>query len=278
MGESIRRRLDAAQAADAMEFEQAKLRIAILAAVLVYFAVAFLWDRVLEDRELLVLLLVLGVMIAAIAHFGWIVARPGVSHRRRRAAVVIDMGGITLGMAPSGETGAVLFVLFPWVVIGNGFRFGRWDLHYAQALALAGFAIVLYASGFWREQPMLGAALMLLLILIPIYGSLLLARLSAASERAQQAGREAQAANAAKTRFVAAASHDLRQPMQALSMYTSVLAERVTEPDARRVVHGVELSVRTLEQLFDSLLDISKIESGVIKPAVMAFPLMPLIE
>src|SRR4051812_22437515 len=76
----------------------------------------------------------------------------------------------------------------------------------------------------------------------------------------------------------AAASHDLRQPMQALSMYTSVLHEQVANPASHRVIRGIELSVSTLEQLFDSLLDISKIESGVIKPDVTAFALLPLIE
>jgi signal transduction histidine kinase/CheY-like chemotaxis protein len=89
---------------------------------------------------------------------------------------------------------------------------------------------------------------------------------------------EAVAANIAKTKFLAAASHDLRQPMQALSMYASVLEGRVSDAGALRVVRGIELSVRVLEQLFDSLLDISKIESGVIKPDVFAFALMPLIE
>jgi signal transduction histidine kinase/CheY-like chemotaxis protein len=89
---------------------------------------------------------------------------------------------------------------------------------------------------------------------------------------------EAVAANIAKTKFLAAASHDLRQPMQALSMYASVLEGRVSDAGALRVVRGIELSVRVLEQLFDSLLDVSKIESGVIKPDVFAFALMPLIE
>ena len=279
MGDIIRQRLAAAQAADAMEFEQAtKLRFISIAAVLAYFIISFLWDRVLDDQELATMAAVLGVLVLAIAHFGWVVARPGVNEARRHAAVVLDLAGTALGMALSGETGTMLYVLLPWVIVGNGFRFGRWYLHFAQLVAIAGFGAVLYVSEFWHEHAMLGSALMLVLVLIPIYVSLLLGRLTAASERVREVGREAQAANAAKTRFLAAASHDLRQPMQALSMYTSVLEECVTERRARDVVRGVELSVRTLEQLFDSLLDISKIESGVIKPAVAVFPLMPLIE
>ena len=108
--------------------------------------------------------------------------------------------------------------------------------------------------------------------------SLLIARLHAASRRLQEARGEAEAANIAKTKFLAAASHDLRQPMQALSMYASVLEERVADAGTLRVVHGIQLSVTNLEQMFDSLLDISKIESGVIKPNIVAFPLVPLIE
>ena len=202
----------------------------------------------------------------------------GVSHLRRRTAVVLDMSAITMLMLSSGETGVVLYGLYPWVVLGNGFRFGRWYLHYAQALAIAGYATVWLLSPFWSNHTALGTALLLVLIAVPWYVSLLLAGLHAANQRLQEARREAETANAAKTRFLAAASHDLRQPMQALSMYASVLEERVKDAASMRVVDGIQLSVKALERLFDGLLDISKIELGVVKPNPFSFPLMPLIE
>jgi len=165
----------------------------------------------------------------------------------------------------------MLYAIYPWVVIGNGFRYGRWYLHYSQAVALAGFTLVIFMNPYWPHQPLLSSAMFLLLLAVPWYVSLLLKRLNAART-------EAEAANMAKTKFLAAASHDLRQPMQALSMYATVLEQRVSDASALRVVHGIQLSVTTLERMFDSLLDISKIESGVIKPSVVAFPLMPIIE
>src|SRR4029453_6992484 len=64
-------------------------------------------------------------------------------------------------------------------------------------------------------------------------------------------------------------------PMQALWMYASVLEQRVAAADALRAVHGVQLSVQTLEQLFGSLLDISKMESGGVQPNVGAVPPLP---
>jgi signal transduction histidine kinase/CheY-like chemotaxis protein len=204
--------------------------------------------------------------------------RPGISHPRRRAKVVMDMTAVSVLMLLGGETAALLYPIYPWVILGNGFRFGRWYLHYSQIVGLAGFSSVLLASEFWRDQPIVGVALLLVLLAVPWYAAALISRLHAASQRLHEARGDAEAANIAKTKFLAAASHDLRQPMQALSMYASVLEQRVSDPDAARVVQGVQLSCRVLEQLFDSLLDISKIESGVIQPKVAEFALMPLID
>ena len=273
----ISERLAAARAADELELEQAKLRLIIVACMEIYFLVTFLWDRVLDDGELFLIGLVLEIFLLGLAHLGWMLARPGPNHPRRRTGVLLDIGALTLGMVLGGEPGAVLYGLYLWVVIGNGFRFGRWYLHYAQALAICGFLVVMALSEFWRQHTTLGIALGLTLLAIPFYVSLLIARLHAASRRLQEARGDAEAANIAKTKFLAAASHDLRQPMQALSMYASVLEERVADAGTLRVVHGIRLSVTNLEQMFDSLLDISKLESGVVKPSMAAFPLAPLL-
>ena len=274
---ALRTRLTVAREADALEFEQAKLRLILIGLVELYFVVTFLWDRILDDGELATVVLVLGAIVLCAAHFGWVLLRPGPNHRRWRVGALLDTSAVTLSMALAGEAGAPLYGLYLWVIISNGFRFGRWYLHYAQALALSGFAIVVYFSDFWAEHPTVSAALFLVLIAIPMYVSRLASRLRAASRKLHEARGEAEAANAAKTRFLAAASHDLRQPMQALSMYASVLDGRIKDPGAQHLVHGVQLSVAALERLFDSMLDIAKIESGVIQPRVVTFPLMPLI-
>ncbi|HWM43542.1 MAG TPA: hybrid sensor histidine kinase/response regulator [Burkholderiales bacterium] len=278
MHPAIRDRLARARAGDAMELEQAKLRLTIVAAAELYFLVSYLLDRVLDDGELLVLAIIASVFALAVAHLGWMLLRPGANHVRRRAAVVLDMGATTAGMVLGAETGSMLYGVYLWVAIGNGFRYGRWYLHFAQALALAGFFLVILLTPFWQQHSVLSASLVLVLLAVPGYVSVLVARLQAASQRLQELRGEAEAANVAKTKFLAAASHDLRQPMQALSMYASVLEQRPSDAGTQRVVHGIKLSVTNLEQMFDSLLDISKIESGVVKPNIVAFPLQPLIE
>lgn len=81
----------------------------------------------------------------------------------------------------------------------------------------------------------------------------------------------AERANVSKSKFLAAASHDLRQPLHALALFTSALDERIRYPDVRRIVDNIDASVRALEKLFNALLDISRLDAGVWQPEVRDF-------
>ncbi|MCC7487011.1 MAG: response regulator [Burkholderiales bacterium] len=95
---------------------------------------------------------------------------------------------------------------------------------------------------------------------------------------AERARREAEAATRDKTRFFAAASHDLRQPLHAMGLFAAALAEKVREPEVRGVVASIHASVQALEALFNELLDIAKIDSGAVQPVVRAFALAPMFD
>ena len=95
-------------------------------------------------------------------------------------------------------------------------------------------------------------------------------------EKLARKSEEAERANIGKSKFLAAASHDLRQPLQALSLFTSVLSDQATEPKMRTVVEKIGESVRALQQMFDVLLDVSRLDAGVMQPAVRSFCLRDL--
>ena len=262
----------------AAEREQAKLRIAITTAWIAYFAVAFSWDGAWDARERLTMGGCAPFWLGACAHTVWVFRRPGVHPVRRVLAILLDYAPMTFAMVMLDERAAVLYYIYPWGVIGYGFRFGRRYLYLSQALAVIGFGLVVALNPFWHAHRSLSAALMLLLLAVPFYVGVLIERVQAARRREAQARAEAEAANLAKTKFLAAASHDLRQPMQALSMYASVLSGDRPPADARRIVQGIRLSVQALEAMFDGLLDIARLESGVVQASVVALPLMPLLE
>jgi signal transduction histidine kinase len=83
---------------------------------------------------------------------------------------------------------------------------------------------------------------------------------------AEEARRKAELASLAKSQFLAAASHDLRQPLYALSLFSSSLGTLKLDEEGRRVVGNIQDSVAVMESLFVGLLDISKLEAGVVQP------------
>jgi signal transduction histidine kinase/ActR/RegA family two-component response regulator len=85
-------------------------------------------------------------------------------------------------------------------------------------------------------------------------------------------------ANAAKTHFLAAASHDLRQPMQALVLLVESLRERVTEPETRRIVKNIRSSVTEMAALLNGILDISRFDAGTVKPERAHFPVRNVLD
>jgi signal transduction histidine kinase/CheY-like chemotaxis protein len=92
----------------------------------------------------------------------------------------------------------------------------------------------------------------------------------AIAERAQQV---AETASRSKTQFFAAASHDLRQPLHAMGLFAAALYEKIKDPEVLSTVKSINAAVAALEGLFNELLDLSKIESGALKPSVSNFPL-----
>lgn len=103
-------------------------------------------------------------------------------------------------------------------------------------------------------------------------------RVAEATRLYRQKKEEAESANQAKSRFLAVASHDLRQPVHALGMFATELAQHHHQPDDRRLIAQIERSIEALENLLDALLDMSKLEAGTVKPERVAFPLGPLLQ
>ncbi|HYD70225.1 PAS domain S-box protein [Azospirillum sp.] len=84
----------------------------------------------------------------------------------------------------------------------------------------------------------------------------------------RRAKEEAEHANRAKSKFLAAASHDLRQPMQSLMLFSAALAPSVQDERGRKTLTLLERGLDTLKALLDSLLDVSRLDAGIIHPEI----------
>ncbi|MBI4921961.1 MAG: PAS-domain containing protein [Devosia nanyangense] len=92
------------------------------------------------------------------------------------------------------------------------------------------------------------------------------------------ARKKADAANRDKTRFLAAASHDLLQPLNAARLYTATLIERAGGTDLGALAQSIEASLNAVEEIMSALLDMSRIDSGALKPQPGAFEVRGLIQ
>jgi signal transduction histidine kinase/CheY-like chemotaxis protein len=88
----------------------------------------------------------------------------------------------------------------------------------------------------------------------------------------------AEEASNAKSRFLAAASHDLRQPVHALSLFVAALRPRVTDKEALAMLGHIDTSVLAMGGLFNGLLDISRLDAGVVEVNAETFAIHPLLE
>ncbi len=106
----------------------------------------------------------------------------------------------------------------------------------------------------------------------------LIERLTVEKQKAEDAAALAHRSNESKSKFLAAASHDLRQPLQALRLLAATLkVQTLNQSDSAATINSVDDSVHALKELFDSLLDISRLDSGTVDLQIEHFALADLL-
>ena len=98
-----------------------------------------------------------------------------------------------------------------------------------------------------------------------------------AKQSAEEAQREAEHANSAKSKFLAAASHDLRQPIHAQGLFLGVLSRTELTAYQRELLSSARAALEASGEMLNTLLDFSRIEAGVVKPQTRPFLLQPLL-
>ncbi len=101
--------------------------------------------------------------------------------------------------------------------------------------------------------------------------------LTTLNSQLEKATSDAQAANVGKTRFVAAASHDILQPLNAAKLFASSLVERLSGGENEKLVRNVDASLEAVEEILNALLEISKLDAGAMKAEVTSFPINDIL-
>jgi two-component system, sensor histidine kinase RpfC len=174
---------------------------------------------------------------------------------RRGFGVAMDIAMLSWTMWYVGARGMPLILVYVWVTLANGFRFGPRYLVFSLALSVAGFGAVLAADPFWREHTVEGLGLILGLVALSYYVKSLVTRMFDALARAE-------AANQAKRRFISVVSHEMRTPLNAIIGMADLMRDTALTREQADMLQTLRGSSQVMLGLVEDVLDFSKIEAG----------------
>ncbi len=253
----LRRALPAARRAEPLEFEQLVVRYIIgvfttSCAIISWYVGALIPSQ----AAALAIFIPTAWAIAAgfMLHFAlW----PERRVERRSATITFDAATLSLFIYLGGEAASVFFPVYLWVILGNGFRFGIAYMYASMAVNIGFFAVTALYTPNWRADWAFAAGVLLLLVLIPLYVSRLIRELRSAMA-------EAEAANRAKSEFLATMSHELRTPLNAIMGLSQVLDKTTRSAHDRLSAMSINSAAARLLEMVDAILDFQRIESRAV--------------
>ena len=255
------------------EPEQISFRLIIGIFLIVYFCLPWAEDETFKQAiNSIPSIVTLVYYVNALSIAFSLLLNPQPSPIRRVAGSVLDLISLSIVMYLVGEDSVFLFVLYLWVILGNGFRYGVKYLYISLAISIVGFTSAITWGEYWQSESAssISLSLFFMLVLIPAYTSFLLKKLHIAIAAAKQA-------NEAKTRFLANMSHELRTPLNGVIGMGDLLRESNLDPEQRELANTMHRSAHILLDLIEKVLDISKIEVGKIIITINQFDLHAFI-
>jgi len=231
------------------EHEQVIVRLVIGVLILIYL----LPSAIREFDPVIVVMS--GFLAAGTLIFVHLLAAPDESPERRVLAAVLDVGTLTWLMVHVGERAAPLFLVYVWITLANGFRFGQRYLLICLALSAVGFGTVLAKSEYWQANETVGYGLMVGFVALSLYVRSLVKKLFDALARAE-------IANEAKRRFISVVSHELRTPLNAIIGMSDLLRDTSLNREQADMLQTLRGSSQVMLGLVEDVLDFSKIEAG----------------
>jgi two-component system, sensor histidine kinase RpfC len=237
------------------EHEQAFVRVAIgvLLGVYIFVPGGLDFTQWLPLRPDVVVFV--GFIAQSIGVLAWILLSNKISPFRRCIATAVDIATVSWTMWYFGLQAFPLILIYVWVTLANGFRFGPRYLMFSLVLSVVGFGTVLAAGDFWQSHMIEGLGLMLGLIALSYYVKSLVARMFDALARAE-------AANQAKRRFISVVSHEMRTPLNAIIGMADLMRDTSLTREQADMLQTLRGSSQVMLGLVEDVLDFSKIEAG----------------
>ena len=233
------------------EFQSALVRLAVWTFGTGYISLAAITGYYKVDIPYFITLFCIFVLINA-GVFISVLVRPDWPIRRY-VALSLDIVAISLAIFVTREAISPFYLLYIWIFISAGTRYGTRHLVLASAESVIAYSLVLTALGQWQRHTYEAVFFLFFLLLLPLYQFALL-------RRVQRAKDEAERANKAKGDFLAFMTHELRTPLTGVIGMTELLKSTALDAEQRDYLLSISNSANVLGALIGDILDFSKID------------------
>jgi two-component system sensor histidine kinase RpfC len=253
---------------------QAKLRVVAGLPVILLMSVALWHWGSPHGKAGMVGGLIVLILYAAYAFGALFFARrmkPFTPSQMTVGTAILDPLLLSIFVGFLGENGSIFVCFYLFTTLGFGFRVGPAPMWICQAVSVVGFTVATLSTPLWRDRPIPALTVLLLLVIVPLYATLLIKKLRDARALAE---RESEA----KSELLAKVSHELRTPLAGIVASAELVAAETSEQTTVKRVETILSLARDLTTEINDLLDTAKYEANALVLESAPFDVRDVVE
>jgi two-component system sensor histidine kinase RpfC len=262
------RSLNVAEIYENPEFQSALVRLGIWGFAVIYVSAGALSNRYAVDINsffyffAVYLLFFISLFVSVLIRPEW--------EERQYISLAVDISANTVCIYMTGEASSPFFILYIWIFISYGTRYGKYFLNLASVMSVLAYSVVVTLLGQWEKYFFEGSFVLLALVVLPIYQNSLMRQL-------QNARNEAEKSNRMVGRFLSNMTNEMRSPLVDILATTKELYSPDLHPKQLDRIESIRSSTSMLDTVIGDVLDFYRLDAGQLHLQTVPFSMHAVV-